>query len=429
MEGGSTITQQVAKNMLLTKDQNLDRKAKEAIVAQRMEKEFTKAQILELYLNEIYLGGQSYGVASAALNYFDKSLSELDLSEAAVLASLPKFPGRVNPYTIPGRVLARRNYVLDRMLEDGYITKEERDEARARPLTTVKRLRGPEYIATTYFVQELRRDLEKTYGEDTLKQGGLSIRSTIDTRLQLAAQQALQNGLIAYDRRHGWRGPVTTLPVDENAAAELGRVKLPGGYGTWEPALVTNLTASSADLLLKDGATIKLPAEEIKWAQTFKPEGGKAGLQVGQVILAEFRRERETAGRAIRPGRGRRRRKRSRQSRSWCRRQRHPAPGSDVEGSIVAIDPHTYASPRCRAATFFKSQLNRVTQSRRQPGSSFRPVYAPPRWKKATRRLRASWTRHSFRMTSRPRNTGHRKTTPPASPTETSPCVSPLRNR
>ncbi|MFN4226182.1 MAG: penicillin-binding protein 1A [Hyphomonas sp.] len=381
MEGGSTITQQVAKNMLLTKDQNLERKAKEAIVAQRMEKEFTKEQILELYLNEIYLGGQSYGVASAALNYFDKSLSELDLSEAAVLASLPKFPGRVNPYTNPERVIARRNYVLERMLEDGYITKEEHDEARARPLTTVKRLRGPEYTATTYFVQELRRDLEKTYGEDTLKQGGLSIRSTIDTRLQLAAQQALQNGLIAYDRRHGWRGPVTTLPVDENAAAELGRIKLPGGYGTWEPALVTRISGNAAELLLKDGATIKLPAEEVKWAQTYKPEGGKPGLQVGHVILAEFRREeKKQDGLAPAP------------AAEGDETENGPQPEPlmvpvgnatlrqvpEVEGSIVALDPHTGRVLAMQGGySFFKSQLNRVTQSKRQPGSSFKAfVYA-----------------------------------------------------
>ena len=224
MQGGSTITQQVAKNMLLTKDQNIERKAKEAIVAQRIEKEFTKGQILELYLNEIYLGGQSYGVASAALNYFNKSLTELDLAEAATLASLPKFPGRVNPYSNPERLLQRRNYVLERMREDGYITREEMEEALAKPLSTFRRLRGPEFVATTYFVQELRRDLIKTYGEDTLEQGGLSIRSTIDTRLQLAAQAALQKGLIAYDRRHGWRGPITTLPVDDAAVEALKAV-------------------------------------------------------------------------------------------------------------------------------------------------------------------------------------------------------------
>lgn len=382
MEGGSTITQQVAKNMLLTRDQNLERKAKEAIVAQRMEKEFSKEKILELYLNEIYLGGRSYGVASAALNYFNKSLSELDLSQAATLASLPKFPGRVNPYTNPERVLARRNYVLNRMLEDGYITREEMEEARAQPLTTVRRLRGPEYAATTYFVQELRRELIRSYGEDTLEQGGLSIRSTIDTRLQLAAQQALQNGLLAYDRRHGWRGPLTVLPVNEHAADALRDVELPGGYGTWEAAMVTAVSANGADLLLTDGATIRLPAEEVKWAQTWKAEDGKAGLQAGHVVLAEFRRETSDAAAPAAGPEG---------SDAEAKDDTPPAVPvmkpvgqailrqvPEVDGSIVAIDPHTGRILAMQGGySFFKSSFNRVTQAKRQPGSAFKPfVYA-----------------------------------------------------
>ena len=376
MQGGSTITQQVAKNMLLTRDQNIERKAKEAIVAQRIEKEFTKGQILELYLNEIYLGGQSYGVASASLNYFNKSLTELDLAEAATLASLPKFPGRVNPYSNPERLLQRRNYVLERMREDGYITREQMDEALARPLSTVRRLRGPEFVATTYFVQELRRDLIKRYGEDTLEQGGLSIRSTIDTRLQLAAQAALRNGLIAYDRRHGWRGPVATLPVDEAALEALKAVKLPGGNGTWEAALVTRVASGSAELLLTDGATIKMPSDEIKWAQTFKPEKGKAGLQVGHVILAEFQRQ-EQKGEAA-PAEG------AEQDAAPIEPLMVPVGSAtlrqvpEVDGALIAIDPHTGRVLAMQGGySFFKSSFNRVTQSKRQPGSSFKPfVYA-----------------------------------------------------
>ena len=387
MQGGSTITQQVAKNMLLTRDQNIERKAKEAIVAQRMEAEFTKGQILELYLNEIYLGGQSYGVASAALNYFNKSLSELDLSEAAILASLAQLPSAVNPYTNPDRLLVRRNYVLGRMVEDGYITKEEAEEAKAQPLTTKKRLRGPEYAATTYFVQELRRDLIKTYGEDTLEQGGLSIRSTIDTRLQLAAQAALQNGLIAYDRRHGWRGPVTTLPVDDGSVEALKAVKLPGGYGTWEAALVTKLNASSAELLLTDGETIKLPSDEIKWAQTYKPEKGKAGLQVGHVILAEFKREAQKSSEAETP---------VVDEDVKLDPDGKPIAGPpaeplmmpvgnatlrqvpEVDGSLIALDPHSGRVLAMQGGySFFKSSFNRATQAKRQPGSSFKAfVYA-----------------------------------------------------
>ena len=387
LQGGSTITQQVAKNMLLTRDQNLTRKAKEAIVAQRMEKEFTKAQILELYLNEIYLGGRSYGVGSAALNYFNKSLPELDLSEAAILASLAKAPSAVNPYTNPEKLLARRNYVLGRMVEDGYITKDEADAAKALPLTTTRRLKGPEYAAATYFVQELRKDLIKSYGEDTLEQGGLSIRSTIDTKLQLAAQQALQNGLIAYDRRHGWRGPVAMIQPGDNAVEELKAVELPGGYGTWEAAMVQKVSKSGAELLLTDGATIKLPAEEIAWANTYKSEDGKQGLQVGQVILAELKRQVLNADETQAP-------------RLEAEAELDPE-GNEidegtvtpmlvpvgnatlrqvplVDGGLIALDPHTGRILAMQGGySFFKSSYNRVTQANRQTGSSFKPfVYA-----------------------------------------------------
>lgn len=386
LQGGSTITQQVAKNMLLTRDQNLTRKAKEAIVAQRMEKQFTKEQILELYLNEIYLGGRSYGVGSAALNYFNKSLPELDLSEAAILASLAKAPSAVNPYTNPDRLLARRNYVLGRMVEDGYITREEADEAIAKPLTTTHRLKGPEYAAATYFVQELRKDLISSYGEETLEQGGLSIRTTIDTHLQLAAQQALQNGLIAYDRRHGWRGPVATIDPGEGAVDALKEVKLPGGYGTWEAAMVQKVARSGATLLLTDGATIKLPAEEVEWANTYQPKEGKPGLQVGQVVLAELKRQVLNAEETQAP----RAEEAELDPEGNEIDEGAPEPmlvpvGNatlrqvpEVDGGLIALDPHTGRILAMQGGySFFKSSYNRVTQAKRQPGSSFKPfVYA-----------------------------------------------------
>ena len=363
LQGGSTITQQVAKNMLLTRDQNLERKAREAILAQRMEREFPKAKILELYLNEIYLGGQSYGVASAALNYFNKSLPELTLSEAAILASLAKAPSAVNPYTNPQRLLVRRDYVIGRMLEDGYITQAEADEARAQPLTTSRRLRGPGYAAATYFVQELRREIVATYGEETLEQGGLSIRSTIDTRLQLAAQEALQNGLLAYDRRHGWRGPLARLEINDDSGAALAGIALPAGHGSWESGLVVTVSERGAELLLSDGARVRLPAEEVRWAASWKGEDGRTGLRRGDVVLAEFRRaepEPETPG----PG--------------------EPIGNAilrqvpEADGSLIALDPHTGRILAMQGGwSFFRSSFNRVTQSMRQPGSSFKPfVYA-----------------------------------------------------
>ncbi|MEL7285932.1 MAG: transglycosylase domain-containing protein, partial [Pseudomonadota bacterium] len=292
MEGGSTITQQVAKNMLLTRDQTVVRKAKEAIIARRMEEAFSKEHILELYLNEIYLGGRSYGVGSAALNYFNKSLPELNLAEAAVLASLPKAPGQSNPYNDPEGVLGRRNYVLNRMVANGYIEQAEADEAKAQPLNTTKRLYGPEYAAATYFVQELRKQLIDQYGEDELQKGGLSIRTTIDTKLQLAAQEALQIGLETYDRRYDYRGPLTSIdPMADDVLEQLNDITLPGGYGSWERAMVHKVSERGADLLLGDGATVAIPAEDIEWANTYVRSGTQTGLRAGDVILAEVSRQ------------------------------------------------------------------------------------------------------------------------------------------
>ena len=383
MQGGSTITQQVAKNMLLTRDQTIVRKAKEMIVASRMEGAFSKEHIIELYLNEIYLGGRSYGVGSAALNYFNKSLPELDLSEVAVLASLPKFPGRSNPYTNPERVLQRRNYVLNRMVADGFISEEDAETAKAQPLTTKKRLFGPEYTAATYFVQELRRQLIDLYGEDELQKGGLSIRSTIDTKLQLAAQDALHVGLETYDRRHGYRGPVTEINLtSDDIQAQLEAVKLPGGYGSWERALITKFTDQGADLLLYDGAETKLPEEDLEWAQSYVRPSGGVGLAPGDVIMVEISRQlinpeemidsREgdpaTEDEAILPT--------PLISVPVGLAQLKQIP--DLEGAIVALDPHTgRVLAMMGGYSFFKSPFNRITQARRQPGSAFKPfVYA-----------------------------------------------------
>lgn len=379
LQGGSTITQQVAKNMLLTRDQTIVRKAKEAIVSWRMEKAFSKEHIIELYLNEIYLGGRSYGVGSAALNYFNKSLPELDLSEAAVLASLPKFPGRVNPYTNPERVLQRRNYVLNRMVDDGYITVEQAAEAKAKPLTTTKRLYGPEYAAATYFVQELRKQLIDLYGEEELEQGGLSIRTTIDTKLQLAAQEALQIGLETYDRRHEYRGPLKSLdPNDGDLMEQLQAVTRPGGYGTWERALVSRVTENGASLILDDGQTSSIPAEDTEWANAFVRENGRTGLRAGDVILAEVSRQAMSPEESIPTREGNTDEEGEAAEPvlpimvpvGQAKLKQIP----ELEGAIVALDPHTgRVLAMMGGYSFFKSPFNRVTQAQRQPGSSFKP--------------------------------------------------------
>ena len=375
LEGGSTITQQVAKNMLLTRDQAIERKIKEAVIAQRMESAFTKEHILELYLNEIYLGGQSYGVGSAALNYFNKSLPELDIAEAAVLASLPKFPGRVNPYTNPERLLIRRDYVIGRMLDDGYITAEQAEIAKAKPLNTTRRLRGPEYAAATYFVQELRRQLIDQYGEEELEQGGLSIRTTIDTRLQLAAQEALHIGLETYDRRHPYRGVVDQLEVNaSDVLDQLDAVRLPSGYGTWEAVMVESMDADGAVVLLTDGQKTRLPNEDLEWAQTWERPLGGTGLRTGDVVLAEVERmpveTEEFANRTMGTEDADPRLDPVMVPTGLATLRQVP----DIEGAIVALDPHTgRVLAMMGGYSFFKSPFNRVTQARRQPGSSFKP--------------------------------------------------------
>mgnify|MGYP006271861061 CR=1 FL=1 len=392
LQGGSTITQQVVKNMLLSRDQTIVRKIKEAELAMRVEKAFTKSEIMELYLNEIYLGGRSYGVGSAALNYFDKSLTELDLSQAAILASLAKAPGTVNPYRRPERLMARRNYVLGRMVEDGYITEAEAEIAREKPLSTVRRLRGPEYEAATYFVQELRKEMIDVFGEEELETGGLSIRSTIDTRLQLAAQEALRDGLVTYDRRHGYRGAFATIPLEGGELEALNALDLPDGHGDWEAGLVVRMnTDGTAVLLLSDGARVQLQKEDVTWAKnTYERVDGGAGLAAGDVVLAEVARkdmsvdapeasailaslraeaeeEAQSDGQPVLP-----------ETVSVPNGPAKLRQIPEIEGALIAMDPHTgRVLAMAGGFSYWKSAFNRVTQAERQPGSSFKPfVYA-----------------------------------------------------
>ncbi len=217
--GASTITQQVAKNFLLTNEVSITRKVKEAILAFRIEHAFDKDRILDLYLNEIYLGFGSYGVAAAALNYFNKSLDELTVAEAAFLAALPKAPNNYHPIRRHEAAVARRDWVIGRMLEDGRISFAEAETAWATPLE-VHRVDPTEIVEADYFVELVRRELAGLYGDTNLYEGGLSVRTTLDPRLQRIADRVLREGLIAYDRRHGWRGPVDTQGEADFAAPQ-----------------------------------------------------------------------------------------------------------------------------------------------------------------------------------------------------------------
>lgn len=394
LQGGSTITQQVAKNMLLNDgSQEIERKIREAILAKRMEKVFSKEEIIELYMNEIYLGGSSYGVASAALNYFNKSLPDLSLEEAAVLAAMAQRPGDVNPFLKPERSKVRRDWVIGRMQKNGYITLRIANEAKAQPLLTTERLKGEEYAAATYFVEELRRDLAAQIGEDELKEDGLSIRSTLDTRLQLAAQESLRDGLEAYDRRKGYRGPVTHIEPGEEQLEALNNVTLPGGYGTREAAMVISASSKEVKLLLTDGFEINLKADDVEWSRTYRAENGDRGLTAGDVVMVSVERENSVveegaeepnpAGdpvetRATSTGGD------DVEDAAEAETVNQPVGEAslgqipEVEGALLALDPHTgRILAMAGGYSFWKSQFNRTTQAKRQPGSSFKPfVYA-----------------------------------------------------
>lgn len=355
-QGASTITQQVAKNFFLTNEVSLERKLKEAVLALRLERTFSKEKILELYLNEIYLGGRAYGVAAAALAYFDKALDELTLAEAALLAGLPKAPSTFDPLRNPQAALERRNYVLKRMLEDGYIDRAAFEAARAEPLVT--RQRPPEsFVVADFFTEEVRRQLVARLGEAGFYEGGLAVRTTVDPNLQALADRALRAGLSSYDRKHGFRGPLGRIdPAAPDALARL-RAFDPGfELLDWQVALIRGAGRDGLEILLPDGSTGLVPLAELAWARRVD-EAGRLGPAVrearqvaapGDLILVEPL-----------PGPGRR----------FALRQR-PL----VEGALVALDPHTgRVLAMSGGFSYRQSQFNRATQARRQAGSAFKP--------------------------------------------------------
>jgi penicillin-binding protein 1A len=361
--GASTITQQVAKNFLLSNEVSLERKIKEALLAFRIERAFTKDQILELYLNQIYLGVGSYGVAAAALNYFGKSLDELTTAEAAYLAGLPKAPSWYHPERRPEAAKARRDWVIGRMLDVGFIDRDQAAQAVAEPL--VMRRRAPtEIVRADYFAEEVRRELIAQHGENFLYQGGLSIRTTVSPTLQALADKALRDGLSAYDRRHGWRGPKTQLDTGPEWWARLAQVDRSDGLDAWQLALVLEVDAAAATIGLVDGTTASLPLVELTWARPVDEagnlgppiEGADQVLAVGDVVWVEpIAGEGATAQAATGP--------------AYALRQ-----PPEIEGAIVALDPHT---GRVLAMTggfsYARSVFNRASQALRQPGSAFKP--------------------------------------------------------
>lgn len=363
--GASTITQQVAKNFLLSSEVSYIRKIKEAILATRMEQAFSKEHILELYLNEIYLGNRSYGVAAAALNYFGKSLEELTLEEAAYLAALPKGPNNYNPRTKYEAAVARRNWVISRMLEDGYITEEEAAAAQAKPLETVKR-RNNFTKDAQYFSEEVRREISADFGTDALYEGGLTVRTTVDPRLQEIATRTFRREIENYDRRHGYRGPLSNIALESGYAEELEEVAMPAGAEPqWEIAIVLEVNDARAIIETKDKAKGEIPLKLLNWARKNLKNQGISNaptsvakvLNVGDVILVEKLSPKEAASKKLAEN-------------SYNLRQI-----PNVEGAMIAMDPHTgKVLAVVGGYSFAKSQFNRATQARRQTGSAFKPV-------------------------------------------------------
>ena len=365
--GASTITQQVAKNFLLSNEVSIERKIKEAILAFRIERALSKDRILELYLNEIYLGYGSFGVAAAALNYFNKSMDELTTAEAAYLAALPKAPNNYHPVKKRRAAKDRRNWVVGRMLEEGFIKPDTARIARNAPLAVVSR-DAIQFVVADFFVEEVRRELIDRYGEEGLYEGGLSVRTTLDPRLQKIADETLRAGLIAYDRRHGWRGPVASIAIDGGWRGRLRMVKQPNGVGSWLLAAILEVTDGKVKIGIENGEIGAIPLSELKWARAWK-KGQLRGpsvkmpsdvLKPGDVVMVEPLREpkAEDAPAHIVDG-----------IRQYSLQQ---IPG--IQGGIVALDPHT---GRVLALSggydFTSSEFNRVTQAARQPGSAFKP--------------------------------------------------------
>ncbi len=357
--GASTITQQVAKNFLLGNEISLKRKIKEALVALRMEQVLSKQRILELYLNEIYLGRGSYGVAAASLTYFNKPLDQLDIAEAAFLAALPKAPNSYNPDRYPEAAQDRRNWVVDRMAEDGFITEAQAKAAKAEPLVVVKRSVS-DTARAPYFAEEVRRTLVARYGEKALYQGGLTVRTSLNPKLQAEANVALRNGLIAYDRRHGWRGPVDHLKPGGDWRERLLQVPpVPGAdVAGWQLAYVLGTEPAGARIGFADGGTGLIPMAELKWARKeLNRENGLGPVprrpsdvvEPGDVVLV---------GPAAKTGGG------------GFALEQIP----EVSGAIVVMDPHTGRVLAISGGFSYEiSQFDRATQAYRQIGSAIKP--------------------------------------------------------
>ena len=346
LEGASTITQQVAKNFLLTNEVSIRRKIKEAILAFRIERAYSKERILELYLNQIYLGQGTYGIAAASLEYFDKSIKELNYPDAALLAALPKAPSKYNPYKYPEVGKFRRNLVLKNLQENNFITKQQFENFKKSKLNLKKRKIEIINEANSY-TEEVRRTVNENFGFEKLYSQGLSIRTPLNINLQIEAINSLRKGIEEYDRRRGWRGPITNKFKNKNWEIKIKKIKLDPTLN-WKLAEIINLKENEINFkILSQNDSISdgiLQKSKIAWS--LKKKSIIDSFEKGDIIYVK-------------------------KEKNFWRLKQYPK----VNGGIVVIDPFTGNVKALVGGFDFKSsEFNRVTQAKRQPGSAFKPI-------------------------------------------------------
>ena len=371
-QGASTITQQVAKNFFFSNEVSFSRKIKEALLAMRLERAYSKDKILELYLNEIYLGFGAYGIAAASLVYFDKSVNELTVAEASFLAALPKAPGTLNPVRNHDRAVERRNYVVDRLLENGWIKPAEADAARKDPLTVTNHANGAHTFAGEYFAEEVRRDLLERYGEKKLYEGGLSVRTTLDPKLQVMARKTMAAGLVNYDEAQGWRGPISKLDISGDWGVKLADVKSLNDISPWRMAVVLETSDQSARIGFQPGREVGgtiskarqtglITLDGVRWARPLSgtakgrtPTAVSQVLSPGDIIYADPLIAKDG---------------------SLVDGQYRLRQLPEISGAMVVMDPHTgRVLAMVGGFSFDQSQFNRASQAYRQPGSTIKPI-------------------------------------------------------
>ncbi|WP_456447569.1 penicillin-binding protein 1A, partial [Thiolapillus sp.] len=357
-QGGSTITMQVARNYYLTRKRTFTRKIREIFLALHIEQALSKEQILELYLNKIYLGHRAYGIKAAAQVYYGRPLDQLTLAETAMIAGLPKAPSNYNPVTNPERAKLRRNYVIGRMLALGYITPEQAAKAKAAPVTASLHHAEVE-VEAPWIAEMVREKLVKDFGPETYT-SGLNVYTTVSSKLQTAANEGLRKALEDYDRRHGWRGAekhYDVLPEEEPDLDELLSETTP--IHELQPAIVTTVEEKSASVYLGKGQHLQLEWRGLSWARPYideshrgnKPRKAADILQNGDLVRV--------------------RKKTNDKGESWWELAQVPT----VEGALVSLNPANGAlNALVGGYDFHTSKFNRATQARRQPGSGFKPI-------------------------------------------------------